>query len=590
MRPETHAPVGDRAQQLRGSRIRNGCLGFGVTALLGAIAVGVYGLSSSQAHCLDRCAARTSFAAWGWAAVSASVVLVTAAAVVVARGRDRGPRESGIDAVAWLSTMYVISAAVAVVALAPWAVLHDALTLGPPSMQGPAVAGAVVLSVLGALALGLGRRALLESRKAMRRSRVGGSVLALVVILALSATGLHAGDDGRFVQADTADPAAVSPTPAQFGQQRFHIKIGDLSGADVSALDQTQFQFFVAGAGFVVFDGVGGELVAYDSAGRQRWHYRRTGPDAVRVRAVHAYDGGATLVALLYNGNAGPDAPETFVGFDAVTGRQLWSGSGELLELAFGNVAHPGPYFVARQKDSWTLVDARTGRQVWRMPNPQTCGDNSGDIYAVGGLLVEAYGCQDHEDVVDTLLTVEAATGKVVRQQQLRRIDAASGPVDIIDISRGGRDGILCMVKWVDGRRSTLYANAVTGQIVDLGDRLARSDTVGDGNFFALSFTTHMWDMLGTNAVVHCTLPPSEGQSIDEWMDVGIAWYPNQFAYVAPGGRLVIADRDSCQTLTTVPLSGDPFALRVAGGVTLLVSGEGADLYVTGYAPNSPAA
>jgi len=49
-----------------------------------------------------------------------------------------------------------------------------------------------------------------------------------------------------------------------------------------------------AGAGFATHDAH--TLTAYDAAGRERWHYRRSDSGGVRIGVVRAFDDGRTLV------------------------------------------------------------------------------------------------------------------------------------------------------------------------------------------------------------------------------------------------------------------------------------------------------
>lgn len=565
-------------------RIRHACLGFGVVALLGAVSVGLFALlGASRPDCLESCRARTVAGAWGWPVVTASAMLLALAVAMRLWRGDNRAREYREDIVGTFALLYLVVVGLAAISMTPWTELQRALTLRPVTPQAPTVAAAVVLSILGAVALGLGRRGVFAEWKPVPRIAICGAGLAVVLVATVTIAAWSAGNDRRFVDASTAGGGGVPPAAPEFGERNFHIRLPDPPADAENSRLGVPVKILSAGTLFVLFDKDRGELVAYDFSGSQRWHYRRTGPDALRIFDAHAYDDGRTLVVALANSNAGPDAPRTFMGLDAVSGEQLWTRSGELLEEAFGFRYFVSPYLVARQKDSWTALDPRTGEQIWRVPNPDRCGD-PGQIDGSLGLLVDVEVCQGDGAISYTLITVDAESGKVVRRQQLQRIEQGNGLIGVQKVERAGRDGVVVTMSWDDGRRVHTYANVVTGQVVELDAVYISSDDGSGGDFFTQS-VSGVVRMVGADGIERCTFP-FDVSPIGNGSDVGVVWFPQQLAYinaVDDKTYVRVADRNTCQILESLPILGEPLTLRVARGMTVLLSRDGG-LYLTGYA------
>lgn len=123
--------------------------------------------------------------------------------------------------------------------------------------------------------------------------------------------------------------------PADLGERVFSMKVSDRNESDSS--DGTDVTVAAAGAGFIAVQD--GTLTAYDSAGRPRWHYRRTGPGDLAVQRANVYDGGRTVILLLH---ADPDRqePAALVALDAMTGEQLWMSTAPSLVAAFGSASN----------------------------------------------------------------------------------------------------------------------------------------------------------------------------------------------------------------------------------------------------------
>jgi hypothetical protein len=274
----------------------------------------------------------------------------------------------------------------------------------------PVAVGAWVLAAGGAIA------AVFAGPAIPRLSRRGvpllavGAVLAVLVSVAVTVKALNAGDDSRFIDATTAAAVDIPASPTTLGQHRFTLTLPD---AFDTASRRSRYEISPAGAGFVIFHD--GRVAAYGNDGKERWHYRRTGPGDASVTAMRVYDGGRTVV-ISYSGRY-TEQPG-FVGLDALTGEQLWSRQDPQLKAAFyadSGLYDPDPFLVHRDEHTWTRFDARTGRPMWSVPSP--AGDcDPFDQVDTASRLVSAVWCRHGDTVDDTILVVDPQTGEKLWQ------------------------------------------------------------------------------------------------------------------------------------------------------------------------------
>lgn len=223
-----------------------------------------------------------------------------------------------------------------------------------------------------------------------------------------------------------------------------------------------------AGAGFVTHPALVTHaalvVTAYDAAGRERWHYRRSDSGAVRIGAVRAFDGGRTLVlAEQPTQGGGP----TLVALDAITGERLWSATDSTMNAAMGyaeagrwaGCTRENRYFVACEADTWTGFDARTGRRLWRIPRPLRC-EQYFDLFESHGRVVAIDACPSPDGEALRMVTVEASTGNVMLDEPLRTVPTnspysrTSSPYSRTSTrtDRAGDRGVVVTVRNADGR------------------------------------------------------------------------------------------------------------------------------------------
>lgn len=289
---------------------------------------------------------------------------VTAAVLLIALTRARGPRRSGAP-LRWRSV-----GGWAIVALVFVAGFHTGITVyyrqamneGPVSVALPAAVGAWVLVIAGTVAAMLAGLVLPWWTRRNNRMLVLGAVIGVVASTAVAVTAASAGNDDRYIDATTADRVDVPPYPSALGQHRFTLTLPDA----LSASYGPRYEIWPAGAGFITAQN--GNVTAYGADGNERWHYRRTGPGPSAIEA-RAYDQGATVV-LAHHGRS----KTVLVGLDAMTGQRLWTRSDEQLDTAFhseSGLYDPDPFLVYRDEQTWTRFDARSGRPMWSVPNPR---------------------------------------------------------------------------------------------------------------------------------------------------------------------------------------------------------------------------
>lgn len=279
----------------------------------------------------------------------------------------------------------------------------DVMREGPITAALPAAIGAWLLAALGAIATVFVGFGLPWWTRRVTPMLVVGVITAVVVSTVVTAAAGIAGNDGRFIDATTANQIDVPPYPTALGQHKFTLK---LSGAR-PALDERNYEIWPAGPGFVV--SYAGAVTAYGADGKERWHYRRTGP-AESAMSARVYDQGATVV--VGDLGAAPARSETvLVGIDAITGQRLWTRRDARLTSAFlaeSGLYDADPFLVDRTDETWTRFNARTGEAMWSVPNPR--GDCSEQRAAdTGNRLTSLLWCERETDghrVVDHRILV----------------------------------------------------------------------------------------------------------------------------------------------------------------------------------------
>lgn len=149
--------------------LRAGLLGFGIAALIGAFVMGGYALTgATRPQCAGECAVANPAGHWAWPTIVAAAALLGWFLLII-RTRRAAVRE---DRLITLTLVVLHVAALLLVWLGiskPWHQLRIALGAGPATVQLPFTIAAVVIGVLGALAVAVGAPAMLLDGARRRR-------------------------------------------------------------------------------------------------------------------------------------------------------------------------------------------------------------------------------------------------------------------------------------------------------------------------------------------------------------------------------------------------------------------------------------
>ena len=581
------------ADDVQPPRKRLAALGFGVTALVCAVAVGEYGaLAASRPNCVGGCSLGTvgTASAWAAAAVAAGLLITVWWIRRATDDEDRCERIDVLRGMVWTAlAILMVSALLAKV----WAVLAGAAELGPATTQLSMAAVAAGLATFGMLAVSVGAPVLAQAHLSpLPRAAIAGCVTSLVFSAALTAVAWRVGDDRWYVDASTAADTAMPAVPAQFGQLRFHLQLSQTP----AVAGAPQVSVLQAGAGFVLWDSGADTLVAYDSSGRERWHYRRAGPGTVHVGAVRVYDEGRTLVLVTMPTMLRYDANPTLVAVDAVTGQPLWSASSDALSAAVGYKGSGkfrySQHFVARQAQSWTGFNPRTGQLIWQIPNPLSCDEYAGS-WDTASRLVAVQNCSADRRLHYRMVTVDPETGRTVLNRAILTMPIDEPSEDqrySTDVRRVGGSGISVSVRPPGQQQdSTAYVNADTGVAVDLGDEYLRTDSGAAGGFFVHHYPARSVTMYGPDGLPRCEFPEELNPTLAGANDGAVAWLSQQLAYPVSEGEsrtvLKVADRNDCRIVASLPIPGRVRDLTAAAGVTVVLYTDAAGVYLNGYAP-----
>lgn len=540
--------------------------------------------------------------------VSAAVVAVL---LLISLQRTLRPRTAALPR-RWASVGVVAICALVFLAAFSTGVLgyfRDVMSEGPITAALPAAIGAWVLAIAGAVATIFAGFGLPWWTRRVKSVLVVGVVVAMVVSGAVAIAAGFAGNDGRFIDATTAEQVDVPSYPTALGQHRFTAK---LPGALGTSADP-QYEIWPAGAGFVVTHA--GAVTAYGADGQERWHYRRTGPGKTAMSAK-VYDQGATVVVADL-GAAPSDRrnPEyVLVGLDALTGQRLWTRRDAQSTSAFRSEKSPydlDPFFLDRTEATWTRFDARTGEPMWSVPNPR--GDCSEQrAVDTGDRLASLLWCEREHDghrVVDhRILAVDPQDGKKLWEHTYLpavSLDNDSSRDYSVYPSPTGSTGVYLRVDAKDPHRaSDLYVDPGKQLIVPLPPPLAAQPTPAPAEDFLVSHRDYKraWDVLsvyGNDGKPQCTtttplvaagsLLPDRRQS-----DVGYAALRDGFVLYdyGPDSRydkhsfLRMFSNTTCQPVSEVPFSAI-LGLVAAPGVLLALRQDVPDMktvVIEGYA------
>jgi outer membrane protein assembly factor BamB len=584
--------------------IRNACVGLGYSAVVFAAGLALWGLLIAKQsefkgrwdpfNWIHEYAWRNAFPARpAVSVVGIAVVLIAVAAYAWTRAR-RSSRP-----IVWLGPRVLAGCAV---------LYFAAFSIGLPSFYRlimgnypvtPAVPMVVVAWVLG---LG-GAVALLVATPLPRLTRqampvvVGGVAVGIIAAVLLTVQAVGAGDDGRYVDATVAPTVDVPAKPAIFGQRRFSLKVSNWRGVPEN---QPDVQVAAAGAGFVVFHG--GQITGYGSDGKERWHYRRTGPGRVSVTGVRVFDEGRTVVAAVA---AGPTySAQVLVGLDAITGQQLWSSRSTLRSPesdSFGPLRNmhgvedlePGPFLIANRysnTSAWTRFDTRTGKPLWTIdapPGPHC----DGKVADTQSRIVTATVCFANDKLEVGLVVLDPGSGQRLWQTTLANgIPKPAGNRYELFVAPAGLDGVAVFYGSPERSTSQIYVNVVSHQMRDLGEHDNVDASFDRGDRFVVahhgeSGNTEL-SLYDSQGLRRCALNPELKlrSSLLGSYSLYLPLANDVVVYNSNGYVFQTVDNDNCAIGATQKASPAADWLAGAPGVVLVERIEANGTYVDGFA------
>jgi PQQ-like domain len=583
--------------------IRTACVGLGYGALVSAVGLALWGwLIAEQSEFKGRWDPFDWIHEYAWrnafpARPAVSVVCIAVTLIAVAAYAWPRARRSSRPIV-WLGPRVLAGCAVLYFAtfsigLAPF----YRLVMGnyPVTPAAPMVVAAWLLGLAAAVALLAATPLPHLTRKAMPVV-VGGVAVGIIAAVLLSVQAVRAGEDGRYVDATVGTMVDAPTKPEIFGQRRFTLKVSNWRGIPEN---QPDVQVAAAGAGFVVFHS--GQVTGYGSDGKERWHYRRTGPGRVSVTGVRVFDDGRTVVAAVA---AGPNnSAQLLVGLDAITGQQLWSARSTLrspesdsfdpLRNMHGvEELEPGPFLIANRfsnTSAWTRIDTRTGKPLWTIDAPVGPHCN-GKVADTQSRIVTATVCFAPDKLAVGVVVLDPDSGQRLWQTTLANgIPKPAGNRYELFVTPAGLDGVALLYGSSERSTSQIYVNVVSHQMRDLGphDNVAASFDRGD-RFVVQhhdesgSIELSLYDSQGLR---RCALSP--GLKLQSSLFATYSLYlplaDDVVFYDSNGYTFQTVDDDTCAIRATQKASPAADWLAAAPGVVLVQQIEANGTYVDGY-------
>ncbi|AQT82220.1 hypothetical protein B1R94_27675 [Mycolicibacterium litorale] len=438
--------------------------------------------------------------------------------------------------------------------------------LAVPSSQVPLTLTAAGLTWIGLLVTAFGITADDTAPRTTRAVAVATALATVVTVIAVLATAQTVESQARAIDSTTAAAVPVLPQSVALDRQTFHVATGP------QRLDQEQpaQAVIAAGAGFLVIDEQRDTITAFDAAGTERWHYRRTGDLA--IGRVSAYDNGSTLlVSLSANSRRYPDPDyAAIVALDALTGAVLWTSADQTL-VAAATRNKESPFLVYRRGPRWTAFDARTGSRRWAVDNPTPCGADNPQFADTTDRIVALSSCRGSGRDW-RLVVLDPATGAVTGTLTLPAPQEELASPSL-RFTAAGSTGVLLSfsaVRVADNRNISIdhYIDADTLRVVGLPHgRMAQVDTPGgDPLLVGLDGTT----ILNTDGSARCAFAKGEGPMDHSGifgLEPGtVAWTPDSVLYLtAADGHPVLhtARRSDCAQTGGISLAGMTRVYRV---------------------------
>ncbi|WP_181700872.1 PQQ-binding-like beta-propeller repeat protein [Nocardia sp. GTS18] len=270
---------------------------------------------------------------------------------------------------------------------------------------------------------------------------VAALVVGVIPVLGAAGGAVRFGDDSVAGDHVTAAAAPEAAAPAVLGSEKFRLQI--------PAEPDLGHRILVTRSGFVVATPAG--LTQYDGAtGTERWHYRRS--DISTDSVWHAYDQTIYLraedVVLTNWANIG------WLAFDAATGELLWTGG----DFARDSRSVAEGHLLATASDSLgrvTRYDARTGREMWRIPGESdACTARPPHVATTTTAIYRVVMCDAGGDATVVVTAFDPMSGEV-RDQRSFPTPGAKQDFDI-DV-RVFDSGVVWVKRWREGADTEIF-------------------------------------------------------------------------------------------------------------------------------------
>lgn len=449
-----------------------------------------------------------------------------------------------------------------------------------PAQQVPSALAAWLFAVAGAVAAAAGALMFIARPRVVAwLSVAAGAVAGVVAVLGTSSLIMRDADPGRYFDATTAADTPMPAIPAAFGTaERFTVRLDSPPEAEANARNDIWRTVRAAGSGFVVRmpDGV----LAFDSAGQERWHYQHSGQPRWQAQNFGVFDDGATVVVGF---DSGAHEAGEVVGLDAITGKLLWRSADPSVVIAVEDFAAPNGvggdapfYLVVSNGSGLTRIDTRTGEDMW-----------STDL-----TYPHMYLAFDTEAGVGYFTGESSNAGAEMRYVSLDpraggiRFDVSAGTYrwgdraeddgwpQVIDARHAGRNGIV----FTDGDRRVRYLDSVTGD----SSLFDTSELLGAGSadeFLAQTATPHGSTVTvreQRDGRIRCSMPTGVVAESAGWL--------GEEVLIAHRGGVSAYRRSDCSQLPGTAPRVHGGSIVVAPGVVLIIDSGPDSTTITGYA------
>lgn len=443
----------------------------------------------------------------------------------------------------------------------------------PPAQEIPSAFAAWMLASIGVAAVFVGGWVLVGWPRVTRTALSAGAAVGVVIAIVVASLILRDADPNRSIDATTAAEIPVPALPKTLGtSEKFTIRFDTprAHGSRISTVVRA------AGPGFAVRTPTG--VRAFDSAGRERWHYLHTGDPRWYLEGFGVFDYGTTVVVSLKSEETRSGEA---VGLDAMTGRVLWRSNdrsvvGALDRFAENVDIQSNEPLLMLILDPSTLgrIDTRTGRILWRVEVPS--GYTPVDSEAGIGYFTNV----ETGDRIDVhYVSLDPASGDVrfdvIASTFLRSDLGELTSPKVTSPKQAGRNGVV----FTAGAGRAQYINVLNGRVFPFDGEVMfptvlADDSVAETHTF--NPYTATWAIRNqSDGSVHCVLPKDVIVGGSDWLE-------DEVLHSDPAGVTAYRRSDCSKVTPAQPRIPNGYPLAVPG-VLLVLDLDPATLVIRGY-------